>query len=361
MARKASESSSSSAFERYAKEQEDLYKELNDIPVDESKTIKTGSVILDALITGTGNGIPAGTSICMSSEPGLGKSTIALGIARKICLAGQKVIYIDAEKAVTKYQLETFKLKEFLGKNFILFQESTFEKVEKILADLIYEPDLACVFIDSLTTLASERDIDLEESITGGEIASQARLVGKFIKKFRYHSRAAGVTLFFINQMRMKDIGARSGAKMKPAGGLSQEHNMDVHIVINHGDKLYRSEQTALGKQDRVVYGEDLKVKCVKNKFCRSGIELVLTLILGQGVSNYAAYTKWLINHGNIKQSGPHYTITINDKTEGLRGQIAVNKFLRDNADMIREYIDANGGFFLVKNDEQQEANDGET
>lgn len=361
MARKASsEKTEKSGFEKYADTAWTL-------SADDSEKVKsyieTGSVILDALVTGDGKGIPAGASVCISSEPSCGKSTIALGIARKVCLSGKKVIYFDVENAVTEYQLKAFRLQEFLGKSFFIFDKQTFEEVEEVLADLIYEKDLGCVFIDSITSLSSNRDIDLEETITGGEIASQARLIGKFVKKFRYHSRRAGVALIYINQMRTKDIGARTGAKLKPAGGYPQEHNMDVHIQINHGEKLYRSEETALGKQDKVIYGEDLRVKCLKNKYCRSGIELVLTLIIGQGVSNYAAYTKWLMNHGDIKQSGPYYTITIGDTQNKVQGQIAVNAFLKAHADEVRKYIDSNGGFFLVKNESncEDEENECET
>ena len=343
MARK--KSSTVSGFDKYA----DLW--ALDEPENEKITsyLPTGSVILDTLITGSNKGIPAGSSICFSAEPSVGKSTIALGIARKICQTGKKVLYFDVERAITSYQLEAFKLSEFKNKQFFLSDASTFEEVEKIFGDLIYEPDLGCVFVDSLTSLSSNKDIDLEESITSFDVAMQARLIGKFVKKFRYHSRQAGVTIVYINQMRTKDIGARTGAKLKPAGGYPQEHAMDVHIQFSHGDKLYRSEQTALGVQDKVIYGEDLRVKCLKNKYCRSGIELALTLIIGKGISNYAAYTKWLQNHGDIKQSGPYYTITIGDRSEKVQGQIAVNNFLREHADEVRKYIDENGGFFLVK------------
>lgn len=353
MARKSSASSSSeekTGWEKYANywslsEQNDNEKVKENIP--------SGSVILDALITGTGKGIPAGSNVCFTAEPSVGKTTIALGIARKICLSGKKVIYFDAERAITDYQLEAFKLKDFLGKSFFLFDCNTFDEVEDILSDLIYKKDLAAVFIDSLTVLSDEKDLDLKERVTSMDVAKHARLVAKFVKKYRHHARQAGVVMFYINQVRNKDIGSRTGAKVKPAGGFGQEFLMDVHIFLSHGEKLYRAEKTSLGKQERMIYGEDLKAKCLKNKYCRSGIEMILTLIIGQGVSNFAAYSKWLINHGDIKSSGPYYSVTIGDKTEKLLGQIKVNEYFRDHADEIKKYIDDNGGFYLYRTEEK--------
>jgi hypothetical protein len=80
---------------------------------------------------------------------------------------------------------------------------------------------------------------------------------------------------------------------------------------------------------------------------------MILTLIIGQGVSNFAAYSKWLINHGDIKSAGPYYSVTIGDKTEKLLGQIKVNEYLRDHADEIKKYIDDNGGFYLYRTEEK--------
>ena len=315
--------------------------------------LPTGSVILDALITGTNKGIPAGANVCFTAEPSVGKTTIALGIARKICLSGKKVIYFDVENAITEYQLTAFKLNEFLGKSFFLFDCTTFDEVEEILSDLIYKKDLAAVFIDSLTVLSDEKDLDLKERVSSMDVAKHARLVGKFVKKYRHHARRAGVVMFYINQVRNKDIGARTGAKVKPAGGFGQEFLMDVHVFFSHGDKLYRSEETSLGKQDRMLYGEDLRAKCIKNKYCRSGIEMTVTLIIGQGVSNFAAYSKWLVNHGDIKTSGPYFSITINGKTEKILGQLKVNEYLRDHAAEIKKYIEDNGGFFLYRTEDK--------
>ena len=121
---------------------------------------------------------------------------------------------------------------------------------------------------------------------------------------------------------------------------------------MSHGEKLFRPEETSLGKQEKMLYGEDLHAKCLKNKYCRSGIEMVLTLIIGQGVSNFAAYSKWLLNHGDIKAAGPYYNVTIGDKTERLHGQIKLNEYLRDHADEVKKYIDENGGFFLYRTEE---------
>ena len=95
--------------------------------LDDLKTIPTKIFSLDFILKG---GIEESTTYQLVGESGVGKSTIALTVARNICEQGKHVVYIDSEGSVSKELLESVGLIYYLDeKLFTYVRECTFGKV----------------------------------------------------------------------------------------------------------------------------------------------------------------------------------------------------------------------------------------
>ena len=126
--------------------------------IDEPVFIRTGSIVLDALL---GGGVPRGTFILWSSGAGIGKSTAALHICRSYCSQGLKVLYLDYEGGVNDNQLRGIGVSRFMydpkknpSGNLFIFRAYTFADAEEFLDSLLDEVDL--VVFDSITAMLPE-------------------------------------------------------------------------------------------------------------------------------------------------------------------------------------------------------------
>jgi DNA repair protein RadA/Sms len=122
-----------------------------------------------------GGGIVPGAAILLSGEPGVGKSTLLLEVARRAAAAGQRVLYVSAEESVNQVRLRA----ERTG----ALHPSLFIAAETDLATILgqiddVEPHL--VIVDSVQTVSSS----LTDGLAGGpaqvrEVASTLIRVSK--------------------------------------------------------------------------------------------------------------------------------------------------------------------------------------
>lgn len=319
--------------------------------VDTTEFIRSGSVVIDALL---GGGIPRGVYILWSSESGCGKSTSALHISKIYCMQGLKVLYLDFEGGVNQMQLDSMGLSEYKwskDKNpngpFIQFLPKTFTDAEKILDAVLKDVDL--VVIDSATAMLTEKSVETSsEKATPGEIS---RAMSRFLIKYKADSTRQGTTWIILNQMRTKiSLVGRSG--LNEAGGQGLKFYSDIRLQMKKALKgtLEKIEETATGEQ-KVPFGAICTIYAIKNRYARPAIPLNLAIIFGKGISNSYAYFDFLMNTGKIKKTGAWFTLDFDDKKEKLQGVSKVIEWINDNKDFVRDYINSQGGYKLLMND----------
>jgi DNA repair protein RadA/Sms len=129
---------------------------LSSLTTEDSKEnrIVTGISEFDRLL---GGGIVVGSVILIGGEPGVGKSTLMLQIAQKICsqknLGGQnyKLLYVSGEESVHQVKLRAQRL-QVNNENIYILAETNFENIIKAVEEI--SPDV--LIIDSIQTIYSD-------------------------------------------------------------------------------------------------------------------------------------------------------------------------------------------------------------
>lgn len=336
---------------------EDVLKGLTDkykTDVQDDEYIPSGSIIFDAVLS-KGQGIPRKKFIQISSDSGIGKTTIILHCSKVACSKGMRVVYLDVEKGVNSGQLKGIGLDKYLNDKFFLFPISTFEEAEEVIDKILEDTDLAYIVIDSITALVPQKA--LEKSIADVEPGLNARYASAFLSKYKalLERSPSKATFIFINQMRNK-LNFMRGSTYEAAGGSAQKFYMDIRILMSREDKLEKTTMTLEGKKV-VPYGANVKMWCDKNRHNRPFLEGIITVLFGKGVSNIAAYQRVLMQKGVLTMAGAgFYTLALPGKEPiKSRGSDGVSQCIKENLADVKAYVDSCGGINLIEEESEGE------
>jgi len=319
----------------------------------------TGILALDCVL---GGGYEKGDIIEVSSESGVGKTTLMVDLMRNLIEDGQKVAYVDVERGVKTSMLETFELiGQGHGKagfdptqgNIGPFQIITYADCEEFLIDIFKNQNYDHVIIDSITTLVSRASLD--SSVEDPKIAVDARLQSDFLKKFKVFCRDTGKNLWLVNQMRTKMEPVRRGPIQSlnvfsgSAGGKAMEFFPDIRIRIDKGSELRRDEKIFDGDKS-IAYGSETWIYAIKNRGERGGIKVPMTIEFGQGISN-KAFLRIALENGNLI-SAPARWVTVNVTADAGRkfdGTENLMNWIGDNYDELVQICRERGLFRITQ------------
>lgn len=320
----------------------------------EESFIRSGSVIMDAVLS-NGRGIPMNKFIQISSESGLGKTTLILSICKAALKMGKRVAYLDVEKGVNESQMKGIGVLPYLDESFFLFPISTFEEAEEVMDAVIQDPSVAYIVIDSITALLPQKS--LEKSVGETEPGLQARYSSEFLKKYKAKISMSGnkPTVWFINQMRTK-INFRGMTTYSAAGGSAQKFFCDIRLLMKESKKLTKTVTTMEGKK-QVQYGSENVLWSDKNRFNDPFVEAIVTILFGKGVSNLLAYQRVLMSKGVCTMAGAGFwTISLPGQDPiKARGTEELQKKIKENLPAIKQFVDENGGFELLERESSDE------
>jgi len=189
---------------------EDTLIKLNDFDNENLNKINIGINEFDRVL---GGGFIKGSSVLLSGEPGIGKSTLILQLAGKLSEKNLDIIYITAEESLNQLIHRAKRLK-IHSENIQFFQENNVTNILNTCENL--KPEI--IIIDSVQTVYSPDS----ESTTGS--VSQVRKISELACMY---SRTNNAALFLIGQV------TKSGDL---AGPRSLEHLVDVVISLE-GDR----------------------------------------------------------------------------------------------------------------------------
>ena len=194
-----------------------------------------------------------------------------------------------------------------------------------------------------------------EESIGDVLPGIQARYTSNFLQKYKSVVKEFPVSFLFINQVRTK-LNFRGMSTVDSAGGYALKFYMDIRIKMRKSTKLTKMMDTIEGRKE-VEYGAETYISAVKNRYNKPFIEGCMHIIYGKGVSNLAAYVKWLETQGIFTGGGGGwFSIKFKDNEPvKVRGTQALHDWVKQNIQEVSAYIEDNGGFLLVKESEEEE------
>ncbi|MEE3141088.1 MAG: DNA repair protein RadA [Chloroflexota bacterium] len=204
--------------------------ELSGLELDSQRRIESPCQELNRVL---GGGIVPGSVILLAGEPGVGKSTLLLQVAKDMAASGRTVLYVSGEESPLQIKLRSERL-GFAGEGVFLLSETDVDAVVNRLEES--RPGLA--IIDSVQTLYSR------EAPSGPGSVVQIREAGLRLMRW---SKARQVPVLLAGHVT-KD-GSVAGPKVL-------EHMVDVVTYLESQEfgafRLLRCAKNRFGSTDEV-------------------------------------------------------------------------------------------------------------
>lgn len=343
--------------------------------------IETGNIGIDIAFS-DGKGIPMGTNIMFFGLPGTGKTTIFCDIIRRLMERYEKaglpmrVHYVDSESSrdllestgVMKYVYDP---EEYAPYQVIYHEHvNAFKQLENIYLRMLtpkdnWGRDIHFVFIDSVTKLLAESQLDLKNGVDKADFGDNARARKKLYGKWLSNIQAMDITQFWSVQMAQKQNVQAFEDPKKPAVSEFDKHNMDIIVKLTASKDTKRTDinkvkfNTLQGEQEDipkyVVKIDPGQAAHTKN---RHGQNLAVDVMLWRGKGIVNAYMvrrmleayKLVSNEKDIYTLSPELVEFLGPNALEQAGITDVNKVKRSptmnklcsyNADRIIEWFKA--------------------
>jgi DNA repair protein RadA/Sms len=193
--------------------------------------LATGISELDRLL---GGGLLPGSVVLLGGEPGIGKSTLLLQIAKGLAAGGRKVLYVSGEEAPTQIKLRAERL-GIAEPGLYLYSEQDLARVVKAIDEL----DPQVLIVDSLQTLVARPG--------GGDVGGVAQ-VREAAAQLARIAKGLSLVCFMVSHIT-------KGGEF--AGPKTVEHLVDVAIYLEGtraGDlRILRSVKNRFGSTNEVA------------------------------------------------------------------------------------------------------------
>lgn len=234
---------------------------IEEIDLTEEDRMLTGFQELDRVL---GGGIVAGSLVLLGGDPGIGKSTILLEVARNLTEGGDKsALYVSGEESLKQIRIRAQRITEIHG-DLRFLSETNIERIIEIAQE--YKPDF--VVIDSIQTMFTESISSTPGSV--GQIRESAAALLRFSKEM-------GTSVFVIGHVT-KD-GNVAGPKIL-------EHMVDA-VLYFQGEN---------GGSLRILYGQ-------KNRFGSTN-EIAVFEMTDKGLKEVSNPSEMLLSGRPLGVSG---------------------------------------------------------
>jgi recombination protein RecA len=170
----------------------------------------------------------------------------------------------------------------------------------------------------------------------------QARLLSQALRKLTGSIQKSNTLVVFINQLRMK-IGVMFGNPETTTGGNALKFYSSVRLDIRRIGAIKKGDE---------IYGNQTRVKVVKNKVAPPFKQAEFDILYNQGISKESELIGIGVEHDIVEKSGAWYSY---DGTRIGQGKDNVREFLKEHPEMAEE-IEAKVRTALGVGEERPEA-----
>ena len=247
-------------------------------PTAVSRFINSGSKQLNYILSRQLNGgFPEGRIIEIYGPPAIGKSHLAIQLARSAQEAGGIACYADTENATSIDNLVNLGINL---KRLIYIQPSCTEEVFQAAEEVIKRArasnkDVPIVFIWDSVAGSSPKD-EIDGNYDKMTIGLQARALSKGFRKITQTIGHNKITFCVLNQIRTR-IGVMFGNPMTTPGGHALPFHASVRLELSSGAHIK-------DKNDNVI-GINVKAKTIKNKIVAPHRFCEFQIIFGVGLN----------------------------------------------------------------------------
>ncbi len=279
--------------------------------------ISTGSIGLDAAL-GVG-GLPQGRIVEIYGPESSGKTTLTLEAIAQAQKKGLTCAFIDAEHALDPAYAK--KLGVDID-NLLVSQPDTGEQALEIVDMLVRSAAVGMIVVDSVAALTPKAEI--EGDMGDSHMGLQARLLSQALRKLTGNIQKSNTLVVFINQLRMK-IGVMFGNPETTTGGNALKFYSSVRLDIRRIGAIKKGDE---------IYGNQTRVKVVKNKVAPPFKQTEFDILYNQGISKESELISIGVEHDIVEKSGAWYGY---NGTRIGQGKDKVREFLKENVEMAEE------------------------
>lgn len=191
---------------------------------------------------------------------------------------------------------------------------------------------VALIIVDSVAALTTKEE--LEGSLGDAQVAEQARLMSKGLRRLTTEAGKRKTTVFWTNQMREK-IGVTYGDKTTTPAGRALKHYASIRCNIR---RIGMQKEKIDGKE--VVIASETKLEVKKNKTAPPFRAATFYISYGRGIDPVVSTFDAAIKRGVIEQRGSWFVFGTDNIAQGRYN--AVKVFQEDEAwfDKLRKALD---------------------
>ena len=307
-------------------------------PTHVKRWISTGSKQLDYIVSNrTNGGLPEGRIVEIFGPPSIGKSHIAIQIARTTQQLDGIVVYIDTENATSVENLKLLGVN--ISKRFVYVDTHCTEEVLSIAESTILkaramEKDVPVTIIwDSVA--ASSPKAELDGDYEKNSIGLQARTISKGMRKITGVIGNQNVLFVILNQTRTK-IGVMYGDPTTTPGGKAIPFHSSVRIKLGAGQKIEN--------KDKEVIGIHVSAKTIKNKVAPPFRTINFEIHFGKGIQEHEQVFDLLrkfgaatVGENEIKVAGSGAWKTLSVVNVETGEAVVEKKFYKNEFDQVWE------------------------
>ena len=263
--------------------------------------------------------MPKGRIVEIYGPESSGKTTLTLQVIAEAQKMGGTAAFIDAEHALDPQYAGR------LGVNteeLLVSQPDTGEQALEICDMLVRSAAVDVVVIDSVAALTPRAEI--EGDMGDSHMGLQARLMSQALRKLTANIQKSNTMVIFINQIRMK-IGVMFGNPETTTGGNALKFYSSVRLDIRRIGAIKKGDE---------IYGNQTRVKVVKNKVAPPFKQTEFDILYNEGISRESELITLGVDHGIVDKSGAWYSY---DGTRVGQGKDNVREYLKENPETANE------------------------
>lgn len=320
------------------KEIESFLADSGNLQTDFTSYLSTGSMVFDRIL---GGGFPQGGIVEMTSEEGVGKTSLLIDTALNLQKQGIGSVIFDCERGWNEKNLRDrggrVNTKE--ADTILLGRYETAEDVDVQFQRLVRAPNFKFFVIDSLQGMTPEAILTGElGKIRPGLVASinQDFLVRAMKSCQRFHKAAVVVT-----QLRSKfnfDMFSKEKSGPDAAGGWAMKFFASIRAYLTRKSQITEKQDLGplLDSDNPVPIGHWVECVTFKNRHTSPYRKGYAFLRYGEGFDNYQTIFELAKDVGLVNQIGGGYQkFELKSGTKNVQGFAAARNFVKDNIDEI--------------------------